>query len=301
MQNKLIEDSISAYLTELKQTLSGQDPSLIQDALYDAEEHLRAALEDVSADSDNFKKVCEDYGSPQEIAEFYCEMEAKVSLALNGAEKRSSGSSNHKFWGVLSESSAYLAMLYMILGLPLGIAYFGWVMIAGFGSLTASVFVIGIPALLLFLGSMQLFSLFEGRLIEALLGQRMPRRPLYQSAHNSANKPRLLERLKQVLKNKRNWTTALYLLLKFPIGLASFIGIFGGGLFSLAIMLSPIVDPILHAVDPSNTIDLDWYWFPVALPAGFIGFVLCLHLAKLLGRLQARLARYMLVSIDSGD
>jgi uncharacterized membrane protein len=36
--------SIDEYLKQLREALAGEDPSLIQDALYDAEEYLRAEI-----------------------------------------------------------------------------------------------------------------------------------------------------------------------------------------------------------------------------------------------------------------
>lgn len=38
--------TIAEYLEQLRAALAGADPALIQDALYDAEEHLRAELQD---------------------------------------------------------------------------------------------------------------------------------------------------------------------------------------------------------------------------------------------------------------
>ena len=36
--------SIAEYLKQLREALAGEDPALIQDALYDAEEYLRAEV-----------------------------------------------------------------------------------------------------------------------------------------------------------------------------------------------------------------------------------------------------------------
>jgi hypothetical protein len=41
------------------------------------------------------------------------------------------------------------------------------------------VLIIGIPFAILFLGSVRVLSLVEGRIVETMLGERMPRRPLY--------------------------------------------------------------------------------------------------------------------------
>jgi hypothetical protein len=294
------ERDINVYLTRLTQALAGQDKALVQDALFDAEAHFRATLEDQPALA--FQEIRDSYGSAQEIAALYCDMESKVSMALHGPLYPNKMPRQNRFFDVIKDISAYRAMSYMLLSLPLGLVYFSWVVIVGLSSLTASIFIVGIPFFLAFLRSMQLFSLFEGRLIETLLDQRMPRRPQYQHlAQHSRGWSGWSARMRQMLENRRNWTTALYLVLQCPLGLLYFFLTSGCALISIAIMLSPIVDPILHSIDPTITIDLNWYWLPVAFPAGLCGFTVSLHLAKLLGKCQASLARYLLVSIASDD
>lgn len=302
MQNNLIDESIAEYLQQLKLALVDQDPVLIQDAQYDAEEHLRAALEEAADPVAAFQKVCEEYGSPKEIAEYYCDMETTVNLALNGAKKSNLTIRKNLFFGILKDPHAYLAMLYMMLALPIGLFCFVWVSIVGVGSLAFSILIIGIPVFLMFLSSMRLFSFFEGRLIEMLLGQRMPRRQQYQQTQIYPNKREEWKfRLNLMLRNRRNWTTVVYLLLRLPLGFVYFAFVTFAAIMSLAVMVSPVIDPILHAIDPINTIDIDWYWFPLAVPGGFVGFVLTLHISRLAGRFQAWLARYLLLSTDNDD
>ena len=55
--------------------------------------------------------------------------------------------------------------------------------------------------LLLFLMSVRLLSLVEGRVVEVLLGERMPRRPLY----TERDKP-WTTRLKELFTGGRTWT-----------------------------------------------------------------------------------------------
>ncbi|NQZ10104.1 MAG: sensor domain-containing protein [Algicola sp.] len=298
MNNANMEQSISDYLVALKQALAGNDPALTQDALYDAQEHFRAAAQDEPTRS--FIDISEDYGSPTEIAQFYCEMESTVELALNGPAKKPAKTTSSSFFAILKDPQAYRALIYMLLSLPLGLVYFGWVMVVGLACLAACLFVVGIPVFLAFLKSMQLFSLFEGRLIETLLGQRMPRRPAisqdYQQQTSDASLMQVwTDKFRALLTNRRNWTTIGYLLLQCPLGFAYFFTLFGGALISVAVFLSPVVDPILHYINPINTIDLNWYWFPVAMPGGVLGLMLSLHLSKFIGKQQAKLARRMLV------
>ena len=46
--------------------------------------------------------------------------------------------------------------------------------------------IIGIPFVILFFGSVRVLSLVEGRIVEVMLGERMPRRPLYTRARQAA-------------------------------------------------------------------------------------------------------------------
>ena len=295
--NNYVEQQIADYLKRLKQALHDQDPALIQDAQYDAEEHLRAALEDRTQAQKAFIDICTEYGSPEEIAEYYRNMEANVTMALHGPKKSSRSKLSVGFFAVIRDTRAYTALLYLLLVLPLAIVYFAWVMMAGISSLALSLLIVGIPLLVVFLSSMSFFAFLEGRLIEMLLGQRMPRRPHYRRSITGW-KPWAAH----TLKNKRHWRAALYLLLQMPLGLIYFAIIAIPFLFSIVIFISPVVDPLLHWIDPIRySIDIHWYWFPLAMPAGALGFVLTLLLAKTIGRFQAWLARHLLISMPNDD
>jgi len=299
MENNNINFRVDQYLEELKHALQGQDRALIQDALFDAEDHLRAALADGDNSLGSLLEIIQKYGTPIEIAQLYCEMESTVQHALHGNRPSTQPIIKNRFFAILTNGDAYRALLYTLLAAPLGIAYFAWVVLFGLPSLTASLLIIGIPLFLVFLKSMQLFSLFEGRLIEMLLGQRMPRRPLYQRKDPSQGMwNNWISSIKDMLKNRRSYTTALYMVLQAGLGLTYFITIFVGAFMSVVVFLSPMVDPIAHAIDPSQTIDINWYWFQLAMPGGFLSFIICLHLAKFAGSFQAKLAPYLLVNID---
>jgi hypothetical protein len=297
MENKFIDQVISDYLSQLKQALAGQDPALILDAQYDAEDHLRSALAEEADPQAAWPDVCERYGCAQEIAEFYCDVETKVNLALNGKPVMVKPVVKNRFFAILKETQAYRSLLYVLVLFPVGMIYFSWVTIFGLGSLSLSMVVIGIPLFLMFLRSMQVFSLFEGRLIEALLGQRMPRRPQYQKDVQG-----WLPKLRAMALNRRTWSTIIYMGLQLPLGMVYFFSTFALALLSVTVFLSPVVDPILHSIDPvRHTIDIDWYWFPLAMPGGVIGFTLALHGAKAIGRFQTWLAKYLLVSASPDD
>ena len=66
--------SVEEYLDTLKEELKGSDAATIQDALADAEEHLRAALSNLRdrqpevPEDAALNQVIEQYGSPEETA-----------------------------------------------------------------------------------------------------------------------------------------------------------------------------------------------------------------------------------------
>ena len=76
--------SIVGYLLALRAALAGADPALIQDALYDAEEHLRAeaAANPEMPEAELLEHVTRTYGAPDEVAAAYRDSEAKVAAAL---------------------------------------------------------------------------------------------------------------------------------------------------------------------------------------------------------------------------
>ena len=84
-----------------------------------------------------------------------------------------------QFFGVAADPRTYGALFYLVLALATGIFYFTWVVTGLSLSAGLAVLIIGIPFAILFLGSVRVLSLVEGRIVEAMLGERMPRRPLY--------------------------------------------------------------------------------------------------------------------------
>ena len=84
-----------------------------------------------------------------------------------------------RFFGVYADSRAWGALLYMLIAFVTGIFYFTWVVTGLSLSVSFAIFIFGLPLALLFLLSVRGLALLEGRLVEALFGVRMPRRPLF--------------------------------------------------------------------------------------------------------------------------
>jgi len=290
--------TIAEYLAQLRDALRGADPALIQDALYDAEEHLRAELAEQPgrSEADMLAHVVGSYGAPDEVADLYRDQEIKIQRALRPPPMPKRRSLLGRFFGVAADVRAWGALFYMLLALGTGIAYFVLVVVGLSMSAGLSVLIIGIPFIVLFFGVVRAMSLMEGRIVEAMLGVRMPRRPPYPAQSGS-----LLQRIGAMFTDWRTWTTMFYMVLMLPLGIAYFTLT----VTLMAIALASVALPFARLLDIADTITFDWGmgqhvpgWgeLIVVAIAGMLLFFATLHLVRGLGKLQGQLAKHLLVA-----
>ena len=305
---KPIDQQIKAYLDDLKAALKGTDKAVIQDALADAEEHLRTALAAEAAEhpkpdqKEILKKIIKEYGSPEEIAEAYRSWETgrPAALAAPPSRRPTGERPEHQkhpgFLGVFGDPLSWGGLVYMLISLITGTLYFSWTVTALSTSLGLMILIIGIPVTILFLLSIRGLAFLEGRLVEALLGERMPRRPAFTDPTKSWS-----ERLKDLLLGRETWLSIIYLLLMLPMGIFYFSLSFSLLVIGLALIASPLLVwifnvPITFVNNPG------WVWqypdwaTPLAALAGFLLITLTMHLARGVGRLHSRFAKALLVS-----
>ncbi|MGN2253752.1 sensor domain-containing protein [Frateuria sp. GZRe12] len=297
--------TINEYLDQLRAALRGADPALVQDALYDAEEHLRAELAEQPArsEADMLAHVVGSYGAPEEVAELYRDQEIRIQRALRPPLQPRRRSLAGRFFGVAADPRTYGALFYMVLALATGIFYFTWAVTGVSLSAGLSVLIVGLPFIVLFFGSVRVLSLVEGRIVEAMLGARMPRRPPYPTRELT-----LMKRIGAMFTDARTWTTLLYMLLMLPLGIVYFT--IAVTLISVAVGF--IGAPIAWAFAPRWMSDVYVDGHPVInwgfgqhVPGWGDAIALCvlgvlllfatLHLARGLGRMHGHVARHLLV------
>ncbi|MFA5845179.1 MAG: sensor domain-containing protein [Coriobacteriia bacterium] len=285
--------TVEEYLAQLKGRLSSADPALVQDALYDAEEYLRSALAEAGGEPEAFARVVESYGTPEEIAAAYRDVEMTVSKALRKPAPASTKTGWGRFFGVVADAEAWGALFYMLLTLVTGILYFT-VVVTGL-SLTfgLAILIVGVPFALLFLAVVRAVSLAEGRVVEGLLGVRMPRRPRMLAARGD-----IVTRVKSWFTDVRTWTTMLYMALQLPLGTIYFSSVVTFLAVSTWLVVGPIAQlafdvPIARSFEYGYF--LDPWAIPLVMAGGVLGFVLTLWLAKGVGRLHGAYAKAMLV------
>ena len=191
----------------------------------------------------------------------------------------------------------------MLISLVTGILYFTWAVTGLSVSLGVMVLIIGIPIAIIFLLSFRGIAFLEGRLVEALLGERMPRRASFTDSSLSWK-----ERLKILLTGKATWLSWVYMLLMLPLGIIYFTVMVTLLAVSISFTATPIGAIVMMAKDIPfeifSTGDMVW---TLSDPAGFLltlliaglGFLIAtvtMHIARWVGKVHGKFAKALLVS-----
>jgi len=292
-------NSIDVYLESLKKELKGCDNATIQDALSDAEEHLRTAIDnglkesDKVVEADILTEVINKYGAPDEIANAYRDIEDRIRPAFARTQVSSSKSILSRFFGIFTDAGAWGSLIYMIFALVTGIIYFTWAVTGISIGMSMIFLIIGIPIIILFLYSVRGIGFVEGRLVEALLGERMPRRSKFTNKNI-----KLWDRIKELLTDRTTWTGILYLILQLPLGIIYFTIM----IVMITVSIANIFAPIVHIIwdfPIIQTGNYEYYlpnWLlPLMTLVGFLLLTITMHLAKFIGKIHGKYAKALLV------
>ena len=213
------------------------------------------------------------------------------------------------FFGVIAKPQSYINILYLLLGLPLGIAYFVFLVTGVSVGAGLIIIWVGVPILALVLAGSWAMCEFERILAVRLLKEEIPRTIRGRSTVTVDQTLSSVERLfvgtwrrfKSHLADRLTWTSILYLFLKFPVGIAS---------FTITVTLVTVAGALLGAptyywVDDGielgiRQVDMVWEALILTLigiPAVFIA----LHLMNGMAFLSGRLARVMLGQIGQTE
>jgi hypothetical protein len=194
-------------------------------------------------------------------------------------------------------------MFYMLLALATGIFYFTWAVMGLSLSAGFAVMIFGLPFFLLFMASVRGLSLVESRIVEGMLGVRMPRRPPYHEPDRS-----WLKRIAAMLTDPRTWATLFYMVLMLPLGIAYFVIVVVLASVSLALMFTPIAMAFNFFGWGRDFVDgyvtINWGFgahipgWGDAIAMFVVGFFLLfgmLHLVRAIGHMHGALAKHLLV------
>lgn len=219
--------AIQTYLADLEMAIRGADSALIYDALIDAATHLRSAV----ASGQTVAAAIESYGTPTEIASAYLREEPSVKgaiparasvMTVNPVAISSTKSATLRripIVGIFFDPYAWGSVAFLTFGFAFALVAFVWVMSVGSLALGLLPTLLGIPLLIALLGSSRAISLFMGKIIEFLVGIRMPHRTYRVDV---AGVDGFWRRIWLWIKDIRGWMTVGFLIGNFPVALFFF-------------------------------------------------------------------------------
>jgi uncharacterized membrane protein len=297
----MTSNNIDTYLDELKIALKSADKATMQDALADAEDHLFSALENAKAESPEADEgailitIIDAYGTPYEIASAYLGIETFLKPSLSASTQTDKHSNwFSKLFGIFADPKAWGAILYLFVSFLTGIVYFTWATVGLSLSISFAIFIFGLPFAAFFFLSARWVGLLEGRIVEALLGVRMPRRVVFFPKGMPWQ-----EKLKETFSNKSTWMTIVYMALQLPLGILYFTLMVTLGATGLAFIASPLIQaftgfPVLYWGRSTHFMPNEL--MPALIFLGIGILVGAMHLAKLFGGWHGEYAKKMLVS-----
>ena len=195
------------------------------------------------------------------------------------------------FFNVVARRSTYANIAYVWLAFPLGLAYFVLLTTGSALSIGLSLLWIGLVVMLAFVLSIHGLGNFERLLSKWLLGEPVA---MPSSEAGQTTWPWL----KSIFKDPATWKGALFLLVKFPIGLTCWVVSVVSFAVSLAFILAPFVD--------GGTIYLG-YWTIEDPTGGLLIFafgalllLVTLHVHNAMGALWRFMARHILAAPATG-
>ena len=183
-------DPVAEYLSQLQRELIGVDAAIAHDALVDAEAHLRAAIKAGKSPA----AAIEAFGPAADFARAYAgapapDHHAATEVAGSTHPAASVASGPGKSGGTLAalariplvgvwfRGRAWSSLIYFLAPCFLiSLATFVWVVCVGSLALGTLPILIGLPLAVFLLGSVRAIALAEGKVVEFLLGVRMPHR-----------------------------------------------------------------------------------------------------------------------------
>ncbi len=143
-----------------------------------------------------------------------------------------------KYFTIFAKPKMYSTLLYLFLAFPLGLAYF-ILLVVGF-SLGFSLLIIwvGLIILALLFPAIWLIISFERLQTTHLLGIEIP-----VSQPNNDENSAIWQKIKSFLTDPDIWKGVLFILLKFPIGIFSFVVLVTGIALLFSMIFSPIIIP----------------------------------------------------------
>ena len=211
-------------------------------------------------------------------------------------------SPSRRFFGVVAQPDSYRSIAFLLIGLPLGTIWFT-VLVTGI-SVALSMLVVallGIPMLVGLWYATRAFANVERSVTNALLGQHLP-----CSSMHSPQRGNLWVRLRAMTRDRDRRKELGYLMLRFPVGMATFIAAVTAIATPLMVAYAPIVarydeqpfgDWALSSRMEDVASSSPWSWLLV--PLGMVMLIASFHLMNAVARACGRWSAAWLTNASS--
>jgi hypothetical protein len=202
-----------------------------------------------------------------------------------------------KFFGVILRGQTYLNALFLFLAFPLGLVYFIFLVTGISLGIGLAVVWVGLLILLAVFAGWYGLVAFERQMAIWLLHEQIP--PLMKQDLSDNT---LWEKFLAVLRNPVTWKGLAYLLVKFPLGLVTFVVVVTATAVSTSLIAAPFYYSLVHPT--VDFIVISWVvdTLPEALTLSLLGVLMMfisLHVINGLAWISGKFARVMLGSFAS--
>jgi signal transduction histidine kinase len=141
-----------------------------------------------------------------------------------------------RFFRPLADSMTYRRLAYLLLGLPLGVFYFTFIVVGlslagGLAVVVVGVFVFGLTVM-----GWRALAGFERGLTRSMLGVEVAPPPAVLTPDQA-----LWEKIKAIATDTATWRSLAWLLLRFPLGIAGFVIAVLALTFTFGLVIAPMV------------------------------------------------------------
>jgi hypothetical protein len=200
------------------------------------------------------------------------------------------------FFNVIIKKQTYLNLIYLLLGFPLGIFYFTFLVTGISLGLGLAITLVGLPILLLMTVFWYWFGLFERTITSVLLNIEIA--PM---SNNALREKTFWNKSKKHLSNSATWKSLAYLIIKFPLGIIAFTLFVTLISVSIALIGTPIVYYFSTIYTSVNFLVIDGveivtsYWHAaIASIMGILALLISLHILNGLAYVSGLIAKVLL-------
>ncbi len=190
------------------------------------------------------------------------------------------------YFSALASPVTYRRMLYLLIGFPLGIFSFVFLVTATSVSVSLIIVWVGVPLLALSVLAWRAMADFDRHFTSAMLGVAIPRPP-----DPTVGVTGVMHKAKAIMTDVSTWRSFTWLMLRFPLGILGFVVV----VLSIAWVLATIAFPLAIVagaeIEPSSSRLAGFWLLPVV---GILLTPLFAHFVNGIGVLQGQLARSLL-------